>query len=144
MGGRGASSGVSVSGKRYGTEFSTLYKSGNIKFVRYNDSTATKSPMETMTKGRVYVTVNSRNELKSITYFDKNNKRNKQVDISGKPHLINGKYIIPHTHKGYEHNEKGNYALSPKEQKMLDRVIKTWYNPNLSPEKKKKIEKIAK
>ena len=69
MGGRGASSGVSVSGKRYGTEFSTLYKSGNIKFVRYNDSTATKSPMETMTKGRVYVTVNSRNELKSITYF---------------------------------------------------------------------------
>ena len=38
MGGRGSSSGVSVKGKAYGTEYTTLHESGNIKFVRYNDS----------------------------------------------------------------------------------------------------------
>lgn len=128
MGGRGSSSGVSVKGRKYGTEFTTLYQSGNIKFVRYNDTASAKTPQETMTKGRVYVTVNSQNELKSITYYDKNNKRCKQVDITGKSHPIDGQYVLPHTHKGYEHNEKGDFFVSPKEQKMIDRVTKTWYN----------------
>ena len=63
FGGRGASSGISVNGKVYGTEYTTLYQSGNIKFIRYNDSTASKSPMETMTKGRVYATIDSDNEV---------------------------------------------------------------------------------
>lgn len=128
MGGRGSSSGVSKSGKKYGTEFNSLYQSGNIKFVRYNDSKSAKTPQETMTSGRVYVTVDSKNELKAITYYDKHNKRYKQVDLSGNPHIIGGEPVLPHTHKGYEHNEKGNHTVSPKEQKMIDRVTKTWYN----------------
>lgn len=41
---------------------------------------------------------------------------------------FDGEPTLPHTHKGYEHNEKGNYTVSPKEQKMIDRVTKTWYN----------------
>lgn len=65
MGGRGASSGVSVKGKAYGTEYATLYQSGNIKFVRYNDGAAT-APMETKTKGRVYVTVNEKNGKRPV------------------------------------------------------------------------------
>lgn len=36
MGGRGASSGISRSGNKYGTEYSTLYQSGNIKFIKQN------------------------------------------------------------------------------------------------------------
>ena len=127
MGGRGASSGISDKGKVYGTEYTTLYQSGNIKFVRYNDSKAAKAPMETMTKGRVYVTVDNKNDLKSITYFDKENKRNKQIDLD-KPH--NG--LSPHAHHGYIHNEndskKGAAKLTTKEKKMVDRVKKTWYN----------------
>lgn len=90
MGGRGSSSGISDKGKVYGTEYSTLYQSGNIKFVRYNDSASAKTPMETMTKGRVYVTINEQNNLKSITYYDKHNKRFKQIDVSGSAHIING------------------------------------------------------
>ena len=70
MGGRGSSSGMSVKGKPYGTEYTTLYKSGNIKFVRYNDASSAKTPMETMTRGRVYVTVNGENNLVAITYHD--------------------------------------------------------------------------
>lgn len=45
-------------------------------------------------------------------------------------HKVNGKYIIPHTHKGYWHYEKGTRELSQKEEKMLDRILKTWENRN--------------
>lgn len=123
MGGRGASSGVSEKGKKYGTEFRTLYKSGNIKFVKYNDSTAAKTPQETMTKGRVYVTVNNLNKPISITYYDRNNKRERQIDLE---HSHNGKQ--PHTHHGYNHDENGTTGLSVKERKMVDRVTELWYN----------------
>lgn len=127
MGGRGASSGISVSGNKYGTEFSTLYQSGNIKFVRYNNSGSAKSPMETMTQGRIYATINAKDKLKSITYYDKNNKRYKQVDVDHQ-HEVNGVLTKPHTHKGYKHNEHGDFQLSPKEKKMVERVENTWYH----------------
>ena len=52
MGGRGASSGISKKGKIYGSEYHTILKSGNIKFVKYNEGNTT-APMETMTKGRI-------------------------------------------------------------------------------------------
>lgn len=128
FGGRGASSGISANGKVYGTEFTTLYQNGNIKFIRYNDSTASKSPMETMTKGRVYATIDSDNEVKYVTYYNNKGKRIKQIDVTGRPHKINGKLVIPHTHKGYYHDEYGTKELSPREIKMVERVLKTWYN----------------
>ncbi len=132
MGGRGASSGMSYDKygnlkHKYGIEYSTLYQSGNIKFVKYNMSGATTAPLETMTPGRVYATINERNEIKAISYYDKNNKRSKQIDVAGQPHVINGKPELPHTHKGYFHGEKGTYTLSKSERKMVDRVLKTWY-----------------
>ncbi len=130
MGGRGASSGISTKGRVYGSEYTTLYQSGNIKFVKYNDSKSSKTPQETMTSGRVYAAVSLQNDVKFISYYDKHNKRYKQIDIVGNKHPINGKYILPHTHKGYEHNEKGTFELSEKEIKMVDRIIKTWHNIN--------------
>lgn len=127
MGGRGASSGISDKGKVYGTEYSTLLKSENIKFVKYNDSKSAKTPQETMTKGRVYVTVNQNNQLVSVTYYDKEGKRRKQLDLT---HMHKG--MKPHIHHGYEHNEfdnkKGATKLSPKEKKMVDRIQKIWEN----------------
>lgn len=68
-----------------------------------------------------------KNEIKYITYYDKNNKRSKQIDLTGQPHVINGKPELPHTHKGYLHSEKGTYTLSKSELKMVDRVLKIWY-----------------
>ena len=56
MGGRGSSSGISDKGKVYGTEYSSVYESGNIKFLVINSGNPT-APMETMTNGRVYVTL---------------------------------------------------------------------------------------
>lgn len=61
MGGRGASSGMSVKGKLYGTEYRSLLTVGNIKFIKKNDGNVT-APLETMTKGRVYVTLNNDNK----------------------------------------------------------------------------------
>lgn len=123
MGGRGASSGVSDKGKPYGTEYSTLLKVSNIKFVKYNDSKSAKAPQETMTKGRVYVTVNEQNILKTITYYDNAGKRIKSIDLD-KSH--NG--ILPHTHIGYEHYEEGTRRLTQDEKKLVDFVKKAWYN----------------
>lgn len=126
MGGRGASSGRSAKGEPYGSEFETLAKEGNIKFVSAVGG-AQRTPMETMTRGRVYVTLNKNGNIKSITYYDTSNKRAKQIDLD-KPH----KKASPHTHHGYIHNEKdsekGYAKLTPQEKKMVERVKKIWYN----------------
>lgn len=127
MGGRGAGSGTSVRGKPYGSEYKTVCQSGNIKFVRYNEGKLATAPMETMTRGRVYVTVNDNDTLKFISYYDAMNKRVKQIDLD-RPH----KGASPHTHHGYEHSEndsaKGFANLTTEEKKMVDRVKRIWYN----------------
>lgn len=128
MGGRGSSRGMSDKGKKYGTEYETLYQSGNIKYVKYNGK-ATTAPMETMTNGRIYATVDGNNVVKHITYYNKQEKRVKQIDLTHS-HYINGKAEQPHTYKGYFHNEKGDYIPSPKELKMIDIVQKTWHYRN--------------
>lgn len=124
MGGDGASSGISKKGHKYGTDYKTVFKKGNIKFVK---ATSNKSEelLETMTRGRVYVLVNGRNQLKSIIYFDKNNKKSKSIDLT---HKHNGK--IPHTHHGYAHGEKGTTGTTDIENKLIDKIKKIWYNKN--------------
>ena len=113
MGGRGSGSGKSDAGKIYGTEYKSLLTYGNVKFVVRLDNSAA-APMETMTNNRVYVTLSPEGNPKYISYYDKANKRKKQIDLD-KPH--HG--VSPHTHHGYEHNEndspKGFAHLTPKE-----------------------------
>lgn len=125
MGGRGSSSGVSAGGNKYGSQYNTILKSGNIAFIAKN-SRSSETVMETMTKGRVYVSVGG-DELQSITYFDTQNKRTKTIDLNH-PH----KGMKPHTHHGYLHNEndgqKGGKRLTTEEKKMVDRIRKIWYN----------------
>lgn len=96
-------------------------------FVKYNESKSAKTPMETMAENRIYVTVNNQDKLISIKYYDNIGKRSKQIDISGKAHTINGKKELPHTHKGYEHDENGTKKVSKKEQRIIDKVKKLWY-----------------
>lgn len=128
MGGRGASSGISNKGKIYGTEYTTLYETENIKFVKYNNGSTT-APMETMTKNRVYATLDYKNEVKHISYYDKQNKRYKQIDIDHY-HDVNGIKEKPHTHKGYIHDEHGTVKPSMSEKKMIEKVIKIWQDRN--------------
>ena len=126
MGGRGASSGISDKGKKYGTEYKTLLKASNIKFLKYKDSKSSKTPMETMTKGRVYVTVNNKNQLVAISYYDNNGKRTKQIDLTHYHKKIRGN----HTHSGYEHDENGTRRATTEEKKIIEYVNKIWYDKN--------------
>lgn len=122
MGGRGSSSGISDSWKRYGTEYKTLAQFGNVKVVKYDGGNA-RAPMETMTPGRIYATVDKRNDIKFVTFHDPAMERARQVDIRGVPH--DG--ALPHTHNGYEHDEYGTYpGVSPKDQKIIDKLMKQW------------------
>lgn len=126
MGGRGASSGISKYGNTYGSQYRTVLKSGNIKFVIKREG-ATESLQETMTRGRVYVRVDDGNNLREIVYFDNDNKRTKQIDLA---HFHDGQK--PHTHHGYFHYENDSpkqYAkLTTSEKKMVERVRKIWDN----------------
>ena len=129
MGGNGARLGVSVKGKPYGTEYETLHTYRNIKFVRYIDASSARVPLETMTHGRIYATVNADNKVKFITYYDKENKKHKEIDVIGQEHeLPDGRKIIPHTHLGYYHDERGTRELTEREKRMVDRVTRIWYN----------------
>ena len=126
MGGRGASSGISEKGNKYGTQYKMLLKVGNIKFVKQNDRQNGEPLLETMTRGRVYVTVGGQDLLK-IIYFDNANKHTKEINLDH-PH----KGMKPHVHHGYYHYEndgpKGGTNLTPEEKRMVDRVTKIWQN----------------
>lgn len=126
MGGRGASSGTSKQGNAYGSQYHTLYQSGNIKFVKRNPD-AEEELLETMTPGRVYALVKENNEIKSIHYYDEKNMRMKQVNLD---HWHQKER--PHVHRGYYHHEydpgEKRLKLTDREQKMVERVIKTWDN----------------
>lgn len=82
--------------------------------------------METMTCGRVYAHVEG-DDLKSIVYFDNENKRSRQIDID---HSHKGEQ--PHTHHGNNHNENdsasGAAMLTTDELAMVDRVTDIWEN----------------
>lgn len=125
MGGRGSSSGMSATGKPYGTEYKMLLKSGNIKFIHKTSSDS--ELFETMTIGRVYAEINNKNEVKTIYYFDSELKKIKSVDLQ---HFHKG--MNPHTHHGYFHNEndgpKGATVLTTEEKRMVENVLNAWYN----------------
>lgn len=125
MGGRGSRSGMSAKGNPYGSQYHTLLKSGNIKFVEKNERHS-ESLLDTMTKGRAYVLVGGDDTLQ-VVYFDKENQRRKTIDLS---HFHNGRQ--PHVHHGYLHNEhdgpKGATNLTPKEKRMVERIGKLWYD----------------
>lgn len=124
MGGRGASSGTSKRGNPYGSQYHSLLTVGNVKFVEKNFPGA-ETLMETMTRGRVYAVID-RGEVKSIVYFDADNKRTKQIDL--REHR--GKN--PHVHRGYLHNEYSSSndatGLLPKERQMVERILREWDN----------------
>ena len=132
MGGRGARFGVSEKGKPYGTEYKSVLQVGRIKFVKQVDDRpkgkkplrpkSVTAPMETMTKGRIYVTIDAEGKPSMITFYRKG-KRTRQIDLDH-PH----EGIIPHTHKGYFHKEKGTRPLTKSELNIVDKVKKIWHN----------------
>ncbi len=122
MGGRGASSGISNKNNKYGTQYTTILKHGNIKFIVRNKNGA-NAPLETMTNQRIYVTIGNSGEPKFISFYDKRGKRSKTIDLDKMHH----KNIGYHTHNGYMH-EGSPKALTKSESNLVDRVMKIWYD----------------
>lgn len=129
MGGCGASSGMYTwRGKVhiYGDEYHSIMQWRNVKFVKINEG-ATTAPMETMTKGRIYVTVGKNDTLKSISWYSKDGKRRKQIDLTH-AHKIDGKRERPHVHLGYKHDEGGNRTLTLGELHLARKIERVWAN----------------
>ena len=123
MGGRGASSGVSNSGRKYGTEYETLLVDGRIKYIRFINGAAT-APLETMSSadGRVYVTVNKNNRINSITYYDSSGRREREIHLH---HEHDGHR--PHTHIGYDNiGGRPARAVTASESRIIEQITKLW------------------
>lgn len=129
MGGRGASNGISEKGNPYGSQYETIFQSGNIKFVKARPG-AEEPLLETMTRGRVYVLVTDKG-LKNVTYFSNELKRKKRIDLD---HWH--KKMRPHVQHGYFDNEYDKAAgvklgatrLTTEEKIMVARVNDLWDN----------------
>ncbi len=86
-------------------------------------SRSSEDLLETMTEGRIYVTVGV-NDLLRITFFDENNKRNKIIERDKRTEEW-------HVHKGYYHSEYSDTVhenLTPEDEKILDKVKSIWSN----------------
>lgn len=128
----------------------SMHTAGNIKFV-YNrqPSASVTAPSETMTEGRVYVTLDrtidkdtgvvTLGKPKYITFFDGERKRNLQYDIDGHFHpskaekkarrkqKIKEKSLRnSHSHKGYNHDSKSATLLTPEERSIAAKVLREW------------------
>lgn len=122
MGGRGASSGVSVKGNPYGTQYKTLIEDGSIRFVTKNIRQS-ETLMETMTPGRIYVETGG-NDLLRIVSFDQENKRSHVIELDKR----SGEW---HRHTGYFHTENGtskHEQLTDADKELLAKVKRIWHN----------------
>ncbi len=73
--------------------------------VQNDEKASIKTPMETMTPGRIYATIGKNGDIKAITEYDTHGMRVKQIDLIGKEHSIEGNRILPHKHRSYHYDE---------------------------------------
>jgi hypothetical protein len=122
MGGRGSASGVSAKGIKYGKEYHTILAYENIKFITRAEGAA-NAPLETMSaaQNRVYVTVNNKDAIKSITIYDGEGKRTREIHFK-EHHGSN-----PHAHDGYdvEHDDTSS-PLTAADRRLINKVLKVW------------------
>lgn len=104
-----------------------MLKAGNIKFVKNSLANNAKDPLETMTPGRVYVTINDKEQISSINYYQ-DGKRVKSINLL---HSHKGE-VGPHVHLGYYHEENGWGKLTAKEKRLVAFVQRVWYDKHAS------------
>lgn len=126
MGSNGAASGIDPyigrGGKptTYGSEFTTVHQSGNIKFIHVTDlSEEPRPPLDTRSPDRVYGVLDKKGRVAYIVSYDQQGHRDRQIDLL---HTHEG--MMPHTHTGYYHNP--GQALSDADSKLIQRVTEAW------------------
>lgn len=115
MGGRGSRSGIKS--YTYGMVYRSFLQVDNIKFI-YKNKGSTTAPFETRTDGRIYATYNNRDQLKSITLYDKNGVKKIEIHpkVDGRKDLKFG-----HIHYGADHGREK--PLPKKYRKLLHKVM---------------------
>jgi hypothetical protein len=121
MGGRGAASGVSNSGRRYGTEYRTIVELDSIKVARRN-SDPPVLPQETMSsaRGRVYAVGNRSGGLKAIGLYARDGRLRRQIDVD---HTHSGQ--SPHIHEGYGHSQR-HVRMTKSDWAYYRKVMRLW------------------
>ena len=127
MGGRGARSELYdiMHDQPYGTEYTCIAKYGRYKILRFRDGKQSKAPMETRTRGRVYAVIDEKGDIVCIVFYDKKNKRVRQIDLRHS-HRIDGVPIRPHVHVGYINDEHGTRRPTPEEHKLMTQILTYW------------------
>lgn len=126
MGGNTASSGIDPYAGRggvpttYGSEFKTLMIDGNVKFITVrNPNESVRTPSETRSPGRVYVTITDKGKVQSVTTYDQTGKKATQIDIW---HPHGG--LQPHVHDRDNHTTAR--PLTQHEELLLKYALKKW------------------
>ncbi|MBQ6473937.1 MAG: hypothetical protein IJJ33_18255 [Victivallales bacterium] len=130
MGGRGSASGVSATKAhiKYGHEYHCVLEYKNIKFIVRNQGAAS-APLETMTPGRIYATIGLDNEVNYISFYRRDGKKFKQIDVDHHEHLENGVNLGKrHVHMGYNHDENGSRRMTTGEARLVELVLEKWRN----------------
>lgn len=130
MGGRGSASGVSATKAHipYGHEYHCVIQYKNIKFIVRNQGAAS-APLETMTPGRIYVTIGTDGEVNYISFYRRDGKKFKQIDVDHHDHTEHGENLGKrHVHEGYNHDENGSRKMSLGEARLVELVLKLWRN----------------
>lgn len=108
---------------RYGEEYRCELTVGNIMFVSRESKNGYKdpptAPLETRTRGRIYVTIGKNGQPKTITYYDKHGRRKAQIDLD---HMHKGER--PHKHGGYNHNR--DVKMTKLDHWLVKHVAKLW------------------
>lgn len=147
MGGRGASS---ASGKykinhngevieiEYGEEYYSIGKfmtsRGEVKVVKSLLSSNTKLPLETKTKGRIYVTTNKDGNIKSVGFYGDDGIKRESWDVGysngdhrhakGITTRKNG--TSRHKHIGKTHADGGTIPLTKQDKKFVRELNSKW------------------
>ena len=126
MGSNTASSGIDPYAGRggvpttYGSEFKTLMVDGNVKFITTsNPKESVRTPKETRSPGRVYVTINENGNVQCITKYDHEGIKAVQIDFR---HMHKG--LTPHVHE-YDDHSKAR-PLTQHEELLLKYALKKW------------------
>lgn len=126
MGGRGARFGTSEKGKKYGTEYTTIYEFDKVKIIKYNGNKGNaKAPYDSMVRGRIYAILNKNNDIQYITQHPRR-KRADQIDLGGRAHVVNGEPLVEHIHIGYEHQGSTVRVLNEAEKRLVNRIVTKW------------------
>ena len=104
----------------YGSEFKTLMVDGNVKFITVrNPNESVRTPSETRSPGRVYVSITEKGKVQSVTTYDQTGKKATQIDIW---HPHGG--LQPHAHDRDNHTTAR--PLTQHEELLLKYALKKW------------------